>query len=271
MTHPPPPPPPTGGGYPGSPQGGGHSGPPQSGGYFGPPHGTPGSSGNVGQGNLGGPGGPGSPPGGGGSPYGAPQPPEKKSRTGLWIAIACAVVLLLVVILAGGGLGAWLLLREPDDGPSPTATAPQDPTGEPTEDPFDDPTEEPTDEPTDDSGTTSLTIGVNSSEEVSQVETNDGPLDPENGAFFGAEVEITNESSSEEIGLAGENFTFYDDEGNSYHVRYGRFSTSGPQIEPGETATAMIYADVAPGTSVTEVSYTDEVATGGQEVPIPIN
>lgn len=269
MSYPPPPPPPPGGGYPGSPQGNGYSGPPLGGGYSGAPPGSPDGQGSVGgQGNFGTPG---FPPGGGGSPYGSPQPPEKKSRTGLWIAIACAVLLLLVVVLGGGGVGAWLLLREPDDGPSTTATAPQDPTDEPTDDPTDDPTDEPTDDPTDDSGTTSLTIRVNSSEEVSQVETNDGPLDPENGAFFGAEVELTNESTSEEIGLAGENFTFYDDEGNSYHVRYGRFSTAGPQIEPGETATAMIYADVAPGTTLTEVSYTDELATGGQEVPIPIN
>lgn len=238
MSYPPPPPPPPGGGYPGSPQGNGYSGAPH---------------------------------GGGGSPYGSPQPPQKKSRTGLWIAIACAVLLFLVVVIGGGGVGAWLLLREPDDGPSTTATSPQDPTDEPTDEPTDDPTDEPTDDPTDDTGTTSLTIRINSSEEVSQVETSDGPLDPENGAFFGAEVELTNESTSEEIGLAGDNFMFYDDEGNSHHVRYGRFSTAGPQIDPGETATAMIYADVAPGTTLTEVSYTDEVATGGQEVSIPIN
>lgn len=207
------------------------------------------------------PGGPGWSPAGG-SPYGAPPPRATKSRTGMWIAIACGVALLLVVVIAGGGLGAWLLLRGSDDDPGPAATS--------SADPADDPTGEPTDDPTAGEGTTTLTIKVTSSEEVDRVETDDGPLDPVNGTFFGAEVELTNEAD-EEIGLAGENFTFYDDQGDSHHVRYGRFTTSGPQITPGETATAMVYADIPSGTQITEVSYTDTAGTAGQEVTLPID
>lgn len=253
MNYPPPPAsPPPGSGYPGSPPSGPGDGP-------------------------GGPGGPDWSPVGG-SPYGAPQPPPKKSRTGMWIAIACGVMLLLVVVIGGGGVGAWLLLRSSGDGPTPTATSPAGPTGEPTKDPTDDPTAQPTDEPTDDPtddptdepGTTTLTIRLASSEELDQVETNDGTLDPVNDTFFGAEIELTNEAD-EEIGLAGENFTFYDDQGDSHHVRYGRFTTSGPQIAPGETATAMIYADIPSSTQITEVSYTDTVGTADQEVTVPID
>ena len=257
MNYPPPPPSPApGSGYP-------HT----------PPHGPGGHSGPAGPGRQDGPVGPGGPDGGpggpggpdwspaGGSPYGAPQPPATKRRTGMWVAIACGVVLLLVVLIGGGGLGAWLLLRGPDDGPTPTATSPTDPT--------DEPTDEPTDDPTDGAGTTTLTIRVASSEEVDQVETDDGPLDPANDTFFGAEIELTNEAD-EEIGLAGENFTFYDDQGDS-HLRYGRFTTSGPQIAPGETATAMVYADIPSGTQISEVSYTDTMGTAGQEVTLPID
>src|SRR5690625_6675779 len=75
------------------------------------------------------PGGPGWSPAGG-SPYGAPPPRATKSRTGMWIAIACGVALLLVVVIAGGGLGAWLLLRGSDDDPGPVATRSEEHTSE---------------------------------------------------------------------------------------------------------------------------------------------
>src|SRR5690625_5101188 len=160
----------------------------------------------------------------GGSPYGAPPPRATKSRTGMWIAIACGVALLLVVVIAGGGLGAWLLLRGSDDDPGPAATS--------SADPADDPTGEPTDDPTAGEGTTTLTIKVTSSEEVDRVETDDGPLDPVNGTFFGAEVELTNEAD-EEIGLAGENFTFYDDQ-RSEERRVGKERGAGCGAEHSE-------------------------------------
>src|SRR5699024_11771152 len=113
----------------------------------------------------------------------------------------------LVVVIAGGGLGAWLLLRGSGDDPGRAATS--------SADPADDPTGEPTDDPNAGEGTTSLTIKVTPSEEVDRVETDDGPLDPVNGTFFGAEVERTNEAD-EGIGLAGEQPHRYDERRDSH-------------------------------------------------------
>jgi len=214
------------------------------------------------------------------TPYGmppspaAPPVPPKKSRTGLYIALACGCVALLVLVIGGIGAGIFFLGKDdPEDPPTAIGTSTEDPTEDPTTDPTVDPiempTEDPDESPTSEAGA-SFTIKVSSPEEGSTLTKQDGEtLDTENGKFVGVEVVITNTGDTE-IGLSTKNFRFYDEDGMSHPLLYGAFSTSGPQIAPGEEARAQLYADVPEDMSLTEISYTDEAGTGGKELTFPV-
>lgn len=93
-----------------------------------PPQDPP--SGSGGPGPWGPPGGPGGPGGSGGGGWGSPQswqpppPPPRRSRTGLYVGVAVAVVLALVL---AGGLGAAVLLGGDDEQQAPASQAPTPP------------------------------------------------------------------------------------------------------------------------------------------------
>lgn len=223
------------------------------------------------------------------NPYGVPSTPPQKSRTGLYIGIACGCLLLVGILVVVGGAGMWLLARnsgggDPTTGPTASQTpsedpissdAPtddptsEDPTSEgPTDDPIETPSEDPSADPTSSAGS-SFSIHVSSPSEGTTLDTQDETLDTENGKFIGVAVTITN-NGTEDIGLAGANFRFYDDAGTDYPLRYASFSTSGPLVAPGEEATALLYADVPEDMVLESVSYTDEVGTGGKELSFPV-
>lgn len=203
------------------------------------------------------------------NPYGAPIAPQKKSRSPLYIALACGCAALVVLVLAVGGVGVFLLTREPAEeptqDPSTSETETEDPSGEPTEDPTDEATDEPTEDPTSE---TTVSISASPLEEGTTLETEDEELTTENGKFVRVTLTLEN-TGTETIGLAGDNFVVYDSDGATYELRYASFSTSGPQIEPGESATAALYVDVAEDIVIESISYTDPVGTGGEEVVIP--
>ncbi|GAA4529371.1 hypothetical protein GCM10023160_28460 [Brachybacterium paraconglomeratum] len=218
------------------------------------------------------------------NPYGVPSAPPQKSRTGLYIGIACGCLLLVAVLVAVVGVGLWLFSRDgggedPTSGPSISQSPSEDPTTEEaptddptTEDPTDDPTETPSEDPStdpDSSAGASISIQVSAPSEGATLDTQDETLETENGKFIGVEVNLTN-NGSEDIGLAGKNFRFYDDAGNEHSLRYASFSTSGPQVTPGEEATAQLYADVPTDMVLKEISYTDVVGTGGEEITFPV-
>lgn len=260
-----------------------------------PHNGYPGASGSGSPGHGAGSSAPGAGPSGHGASsghgapagYGAPSgyaspagaaaaPPQQKSRKGLFIGIGCCVLagLLVAVLAVVGGL---LFLGGGDD-PEPTPTTvtePADPTDEPTVDPTDDPTvdptDEPTDEPTDDptQGTASITVKYVDTGEATELETSNGTITPENDVFVGTQVQITNENDVE-IGLGSSNFRLYDQDGNELSIRYGEFTTAGPQIPPGETADARLWVDVESGTTISKITYSDSVGTNGHEAEIPI-
>lgn len=106
-------------------------------------------------------------------------------------------------------------------------------------------------------------------EEGTTLETSDEVLETEEGKFVGVAVTLTN-NGSQDIGLSGANFLFYDTAGREHSLRYASFSTTGPQVTPGEEATALLYADVPEDTELESVSYTDEVGTGGTEMTFPV-
>jgi hypothetical protein len=231
------------------------------------------------------PGGPGAP--GHGSP-GLPSTPPPKNRTPLYIALACGCIALLVLVIGGGGVGVWMIGRDGGEGPTrdPSTTGPADPSEDPTDtDPSEDPSEDPTtgiqtdqpiDKPTEGPSSDatspageSLSITVSAPEEGPTLKKDDETTESENGKYVGVAVTLWNKGT-EDIGLSGANFTFYDADGRSYPIVYGSFSTSGPQIEPDEEATALLYADVPEDMELTEISYTDEVGTGGTEVRLPV-
>ncbi|MGP9538257.1 DUF4352 domain-containing protein [Brachybacterium sp. AOP43-C2-M15] len=226
------------------------------------------------------------------NPYGvpgAPSTPAPKSRTGLYVGLSCGCLLLVAVLIAVAGVALWLVSssgeEEPTGGPATSETPTDEPTDEPTGDPTDEPTDEPTDgpsdgpvetptedpseDPTSEPGT-SLTVNVSEPSEGATLDTNDETLETENGKFIGVAVIITNEGD-EAVGLANENFRFYDDQGEEYTLIYGSYSTSGPRIEPGEEATALLYADVEKDMVLESVSYTDEVGTAGEKITFPVS
>lgn len=227
---------------------------------------------------------PGAPHGAPGGPGMPPTPPPKR-RTGLYIGIACGCLLLVGLLIAVVGVGLWLVGRdgdeEPTAGPETSEAPSEDPlsedpsedpseeaTDEPTDDPLETPSEDPSEDPTSEPGT-SITVNVSEPSEGTTLDTDDETLETENGKFIGVAVIITNDGDSA-IGLANENFRFYDDAGTEHPLIYARYSTSGPEIEPGEEATALLYADVPEDLVLESVSYTDEVATGGEEIPFPV-
>lgn len=114
-----------------------------------------------------------------------------------------------------------------------------------------------------------FTLTVSKPEEGTTLELGGETKTPENDKFIGVAVTIEN-SSSTSIGLDTDRFRLYDDSGTEINIRYGAFSTSGPEIPAGEEAEAQLYADVPEDTVLAEISYTDEVGTGGQEFRVPV-
>lgn len=223
-----------------------------------------------------------------GMPAGPPQrppAPPQKSRTGLYVGIACGCLLLVTLLIAVVGVGLWLFssgdtTADPTDDPTASESRSDDPpeTDDPLEDPTSDapietPSEDPEDDPTSENGGdqgSSFTIHVSAPEEGTTLETNDGEvLETENGKFLGVAVTLTN-NGSQDIGLAGANFRFYDTAGREHSLRYASFSTTGPRVTPDEEATALLYADVPEDTELDSVSYTDAVGTGGREMTFPV-
>ncbi|WP_193106577.1 DUF4352 domain-containing protein [Brachybacterium sp. FME24] len=208
------------------------------------------------------------------NPYGAPGAPQRKSRSPLYIALACGCAAIVVLVLAAGGVGVFLLTREPAEeptqDPSISETATEDPTDEPTEEPSEDPTDEPPGPTLDPPSEGTLTISTEPLEEGTTLDTEDEQLTTENGKFVRITLTIEN-LGTETYGLAGDNFVVYGSDGTTYALRYASFSTSGPQLEPGEKATAALYVDVAEDVVIESVSYTDPVGTGGEEVGLPVN
>ena len=74
-------------------------------------------------------------------PTGAPPLPPAKSRTPLYIALACGCVLVLLLVLGGAGLGFYLLGQDGGEEPTSPPSSIVDPP--PSEDPSDDPTDDP--------------------------------------------------------------------------------------------------------------------------------
>ena len=223
-------------------------------------------------------------------PTGAPPLPPAKSRTPLYIALACGCVLVLLLVLGGAGLGFYLLGQdggeEPTSPPSSIVDPPpsEDPSDDPTDDPSsptseapteietDQPVDKPTEGPSVDATSPSdeiFTLTVSKPEEGTTLELGGETKTPENDKFIGVAVTIEN-SSSTSIGLDTDRFRLYDDSGTEINIRYGAFSTSGPEIPAGEEAEAQLYADVPEDTVLAEISYPDEVGTGGQEFRVPV-
>ena len=223
-------------------------------------------------------------------PTGAPPLPPVKSRTPLYIALACGCVLVLLLVLGGAGLGFYLLGQdggeEPTSPPSSIVDPPpsEDPSDDPTDDPSsptseapteietDQPVDKPTEGPSADATSPSdeiFKLTVSTPEEGTTLELGGETKTPENDKFIGVAVTIEN-SSSTSIGLDTDRFRLYDDSGTEINIRYGAFSTSGPEIPAGEEAEAQLYADVPGDTVLAEISYTDEVGTGGQEFRVPV-
>ena len=223
-------------------------------------------------------------------PTGAPPLPPVKSRTPLYIALACGCVLVLPLDLGGAGLGFYLLGQdggeEPTSPPSSIVDPPpsEDPSDDPTDDPSsptseapteietDQPVDKPTEGPSADATSPSdeiFKLTVSKPEEGTTLELGGETKTPENDKFIGVAVTIEN-SSSTSIGLDTDRFRLYDDSGTEINIRYGAFSTSGPEIPAGEEAEAQLYADVPEDTVLAEISYTDEVGSGGQEFRVPV-
>ncbi|WP_062946473.1 DUF4352 domain-containing protein [Brachybacterium sp. sponge] len=217
-------------------------------------------------------------------PTGAPPLPPAKSRTPLYIALACGCVLVLLLVVAG--IGLYLVGQDGGEEPTSPPTSIVDPP--PSEDPSDDPstpasdapteieTDQPVDKPTEgpsaDATSPSdeiFTLTVSKPEEGTTLELGGETKTPENDKFIGVAVTIEN-SSSRSIGLDSDRFRLYDDSGAEINIRYGAFSTSGPEIPAGEEAEAQLYADVPADTVLAEISYTDEVGTGGSEFRVPV-
>lgn len=217
-----------------------------------------------------------------GMPPSGPQPPvaPKKSRTGLYVGLACGCLLLVLVLVAAAGAGFWWLSadgdeEDPTSGPTTSEGPTEDPGEEPTEDPtevtegpIESPTEDPSEEPTSESGS-SITLSVSSPEEGTTLETPDETLTTENGKFIGVAVTITNDGD-EAIELGIEQFSFVATDGEEYHLTYIT-NDHGREIEPGDEVPTLMYADVPEDMELAEVTYTDDVGTGGQKISIPVD
>ncbi|WP_114853371.1 DUF4352 domain-containing protein [Brachybacterium sp. YJGR34] len=213
----------------------------------------------------------------------APPAPPAKNRTPLYIGLACGCLLLIAVVVAAVGVGFFVLSDRGGSEPTSTTsvTTDEEPTedeptedepteDEPTDGPIETPTDDPSDDPTEDpTGGATVSISVSTPEEGTTLETTDETIETENGKFIGVAVTITNEGD-EEVGLSSDLFRFYDTDGQQHRLVFGSFSTSGPEIAPGEEATALLYADVPEDMELESVSYTDEVGTGGEEMVIPV-
>ncbi|WP_394216607.1 hypothetical protein [Brachybacterium vulturis] len=218
------------------------------------------------------------------TPYGmpaeAPQPPAtpQKRRTGLYVGIACGCLLLIAVVIAVAGAGLWVLSRDGgEDGPSTdpatsessTKDPTDEPTDEPTEAPSDDSTDEPTEAPSDDStNTAQFEAEVSAPQEGTTLDTGSETMTSENGKYIGVQVILTN-TGERGIALDLDRFTFLDVDGTEYQLMHGVFSTIGP-IEPGEEASAELYADVPEGAELEAVTYNPASGPGGESVAIPV-
>ncbi|MGO2822170.1 MAG: DUF4352 domain-containing protein [Brachybacterium tyrofermentans] len=202
------------------------------------------------------------------TPFGIPSTRQRTSRRPLFVALGCSCALLAMLVLIGGGTGIYFLAQGPDDAPPTSTEEPtDDPTADPTEDPTDEPTADPTTEPSDDA---LVTLSVSGTGEGTTLDADGEKLTSQNGKFVGTTVTIENQGD-ETIGLDLDNFLFHGDDGSTYELRYGAFSTSGPQIAPGETATADVYVDVSEDTVLESVSYSDPIGTGGEAIELPLS
>ena len=223
-------------------------------------------------------------------PTGAPPLPPAKSRTPLYIALACGCVLVLMLVVAGIGVGLYLVGKDGGEEPTspPSSIVDPPPSEDPSDDPPDDPstptsdapteieTDQPVDKPTEgpsadatEPSDETFQFTVSKPEEGTTLDLGGETKTPENDKFIGVAVTIEN-SSSTSIGLDTDRFRLYDDSGAEIDIRYGAFSTSGPEIPAGEEAEAQLYADVPESTVLAEISYTDEVGTGGSEFRVPV-
>lgn len=224
-------------------------------------------------------------------PTGAPPLPPAKSRTPLYIALACGCVLvLLLLVVAGIGVGLYLVGKDGGEEPTspPSSIVDPPPSEDPSDDPTDDPstptseapteieTDQPVDKPTEgpsadatEPSDETFQFTVSKPEEGTTLDLGGETKTPENDKFIGVAVTIVN-NSSQDIGIGSDRFRLYDDSGAEIDIRYGAFSTSGPEIPAGEEAEAQLYADVPEDTVLAEISYTDEVGTGGQEFRVPV-
>ncbi|ATG50232.1 hypothetical protein CFK38_00875 [Brachybacterium vulturis] len=218
----------------------------------------------------------------------APQPPAtpRKSRTGLYVGIACGCLLLIAVVIAVAGAGLWMFSRDsgedgPTTGPStsesstevpsdePTEEPTEEPTDEVTEDPTDEPTDEPTEAPSDDSTNMAhFEAEASAPEEGTTLDTGSETMTSANGKYIGVKVLLTN-TGDRGIALDLDRFTFLDVDGTEYQLMHGVFSTIGP-IEPGEEASAELYADVPEDAELEAVTYNPASGPGGQSVSIPV-
>lgn len=221
---------------------------------------------------------------------GVPPLPPQKNRTPMYIALACGCVLVLLLVVAGIGVGLYLVGQDGGEEPTspPSSIVDPPPSEDPSDDPTDDPsaptsdapteieTDQPVDKPTEgpsadatEPSDETFQFTVSTPEEGTTLDLGGETKTPENDKFIGVAVTIQN-SSSESIGLGSDRFRLYDDSGAEIDIRYGAFSTSGPSIPAGETAEAQLYADVPADTVLAEISYTDEVGTGGSEFRVPV-
>lgn len=184
----------------------------------------------------------------------APTTPStpRKSRAGIWVALGCLVLLVGGLVLGGGGVGIWLLTRE--DTTTTTSAPPSDPEEERVTQGDED----------------SVSVLVVDTGSFDSLEIDGETYYPASGSFVGVSLDLTNHNTTD-IGLDGEAFQMVGDDGSTYPIYYGSFSTSGPWIAPGETAEADLYADIPAGVSIEAVTYTDAVATGGEPAEIPLD
>lgn len=215
-------------------------------------------------------------------PPAAPLPPAapRKSRTGLYVGIACGCLLLIMVLLAAGGVGLWLFSAagdedEPTAGPTTSESSEEpseDPSEEPTddeetEDPLETPSEDPSEDPTSEAGA-SFEITVSPPEEGTTLDTGTDTLETRNGKYIGVQVVLSN-TGGEDIGVDLDKFTFLDVDGTEYSLMHGVFST-GPAIAPGEEVEMLLYADVPEDAELESITYTDAVATGGSTIDFAV-
>lgn len=218
-----------------------------------------------------------------GMPPAGPLPPAapQKSRTGLYVGIACGCLLLIALLIAAGGVGLWLFSggggqEDPTARPTTVESSPEDPSedpsGEPTDeetsaDPLETPSEEPSEDPTSEAGA-SFEITVSPPEEGTTLDTGTDTLETTNGKYVGVKVIIAN-TGDEDIGMSLDSFSFVDVDGTEYRLMHGVFSTiSG--IAPGEEGEALLYADVPADAELESVTYTDAVGTAGERVEFAV-